>query len=344
MPLAGRAADRYGLPRLFVLALVAFAIGSILSGAAQTLDQLIAARVLQGIGAGAIVRSATAGASLLYEGDARARALGVVGACTFLGMAIGPFAGATVLQIFDFTAGIASSGSAGGLVASLFVPSWRWIFYFGAPLRACSRLMYRLGSGTAAGRRRPERGSLDVLGAGLFTAAIAGALLALSTPRRGTLECRRHAADGLLGPPLYAVIAVVMRQRWRSSGLRAAATRSSTSRRFRNRVVRERRAGQPADRLRPGHRDHRRGRVRGPRALRRPGRAAPGARVAGAVRSPSVRSRRASSLRLVGIVMLSLVGLGLGAGGLLCWPAWCRDSPLRVGGHRGEPCSGSASG
>ena len=106
MPLAGRAADRFGLPRLFMLALAAFAAGSILSGAAQTLDQLVAARVLQGIGGGAIVPLATAGASLLYQGDGRARALGLVGACTFLGMAIGPFAGATILQIFDFTAGI----------------------------------------------------------------------------------------------------------------------------------------------------------------------------------------------------------------------------------------------
>ncbi|MDQ3492374.1 MAG: MFS transporter, partial [Chloroflexota bacterium] len=38
MPLAGRAADRYGLPRLFILALAVFAVGSVLSGLAQTLD------------------------------------------------------------------------------------------------------------------------------------------------------------------------------------------------------------------------------------------------------------------------------------------------------------------
>jgi len=50
MPLAGRAADRFGLPRLFMLALGVFAAGAALSGVAQSLDQLIAARVIEGIG------------------------------------------------------------------------------------------------------------------------------------------------------------------------------------------------------------------------------------------------------------------------------------------------------
>ena len=94
MPLAGRAADRYRVPTLFSASLVVFAIGSVAAGAAQSLEWLIVARVVQGLGAGAIVPLATAGASHLYEGPHRARALGVVGALTFLGMAAGPFIGA----------------------------------------------------------------------------------------------------------------------------------------------------------------------------------------------------------------------------------------------------------
>lgn len=324
MPLAGRAADRYGLPRLFMLALAAFAAGSILSGASQTLDQLVAARVLQGIGGGAIVPLATAGASLLYQGDARARALGAVGACTFLGMAIGPFAGATVLQVFDFTAGIASSGSAGGLAASLFVPSWRWIFYFGAPGAVLALLF--VWAAAPQWPARPERGSLDGLGAGLFTAAIAGALLALSTLGEAPSSAAGTLADGLLGPPLYAVIAVVCGSlavvhfsRTRDPFLDLAA--------FRNRVFTSAvlvslltgyclataiiGAAVFVDRVRYAGADEQRV-VLGSLALA----TAIGALVSG------------FALRLVGIVILSIVGLALGAVGLVLLAGLVPDSPL----------------
>src|SRR5215208_5943524 len=54
MPLAGRAADRYGLAPLYVVSLALFAFGSFAAGTAQSLDALIAARVVQGLGAGAV--------------------------------------------------------------------------------------------------------------------------------------------------------------------------------------------------------------------------------------------------------------------------------------------------
>jgi len=54
MPLAGRAADRYSLAALYGLSLGAFAVGSLLCGAAQNLEWLIGARIVQGAGAGAI--------------------------------------------------------------------------------------------------------------------------------------------------------------------------------------------------------------------------------------------------------------------------------------------------
>ncbi len=178
MPLAGRAADRFGLPRLFALSLISFAIGSVLSGAAQTLDQLILARVFQGIGAGAIVPLATAGASYLFEGQARARALGVVGAFTFLGMAIGPVAGAFVLETYQLGPALASAGLAHSTLADLAVPAWRWIFYLGAPL-AILGLIY-LWAAAPSWPRPTRQGGLDLFGAGLFTATLATGLLALT--------------------------------------------------------------------------------------------------------------------------------------------------------------------
>ena len=112
MPLAGRAADRFGLPPLLLGALGIFAVGSLLSGAAGSLDVLIAARVVQGFGGGATLPLATAGASLLFGGSSRARALGAVSAANFLGMALGPFLGATVLEHFDLGPALVGAGHA----------------------------------------------------------------------------------------------------------------------------------------------------------------------------------------------------------------------------------------
>jgi MFS family permease len=178
MPLAGRAADRYGLPRLFAVSLVVFALGSVAAGAAQDLDGLIAARVVQGVGAGAIVPLATAGASHLFAGPARARALGVVGALTFLGMAVGPFAGAAVLEGIDLAPTLVRLGISETAAADLLTPAWRWVFYLGAPL-ALLALAYAWAA--APGWQVPDVPiGLDFLGAALFTTALAAGLIALT--------------------------------------------------------------------------------------------------------------------------------------------------------------------
>ncbi len=157
MPLAGRAADRFGLLPLFAVSLSVFAIGSLLAGAAASLELLIAARIVQGLGAGAVVPIATAGASQLFSGSTRARALGVVGAATFLGMAAGPFLGAAIIQALD----------------------WRWVFYLPVPL-AMLAAVYAWAAAPGRRAQPAQRTPLDVLGAGLFTAAVACALVALT--------------------------------------------------------------------------------------------------------------------------------------------------------------------
>src|SRR3990170_2461422 len=77
MPLAGRIADLWGARRLFLLALAAFTVGSALAGRAASLEELVAARIVQAAGGGALVPVATAAASHLFDGTARPRALGV---------------------------------------------------------------------------------------------------------------------------------------------------------------------------------------------------------------------------------------------------------------------------
>ncbi len=205
MPLAGRAADRFGLPLLTGVSLAVFAVGSALSGAAQSLDALIAARVLQGIGGGAIVPLATAGASHLYDTPAgRARALGIVGALTFLGMAIGPFAGATILEAMEMGPGLRAAGQTGTALFEFGVPAWRWIFYVSVPL-AILAIVYIWAA--APGWKVPRAKSrLDVLGAGLFTTALAFGLLALTTIDQ---QPAADAPPSLITPLTLGIVAVV---------------------------------------------------------------------------------------------------------------------------------------
>src|SRR6187200_1280884 len=135
MPLAGRLADLWGARRLFIGALVVFTVGSTLAGAAQTLDQLIAARLVQAVGGGVLVPVGTAAAAHLFDGPARPRALGVVGALTFLGMAAGPVLGAAILGSVHPAVALERLGVAlGSALIDLLAPAWRWVFYVNVPV------------------------------------------------------------------------------------------------------------------------------------------------------------------------------------------------------------------
>ena len=165
--------------------------GSVLSGAAQTLDQLVAARVLQGIGGGAIVPLATAGASLLYQGNGRGRGRSAWSArCTFLGMAIGPFAGRDGAPGLRLSPGVrgqrlqpaareqsSSRPGAGSSTSARRSPWWR----------CCSS-----GPPPRSGRARPNADRLDALGAGLFTRQSRAGCW--RSPRSARRPWRRHDA------------------------------------------------------------------------------------------------------------------------------------------------------
>jgi MFS family permease len=178
MPLAGRLADQWGTRRLFLGALVFFTLGSLLAGSAGSMNGLIVGRVVQALGGGALVPVATAAASHLYEGHARPRALGIIGALTFLGMAAGPFLGAAILGTFRPEAALARFGILGGPLLALFAPAWRWVFYVNVPIGIVA---LALGWAAMAGWDTPRtRARLDLAGAFLFTLAVGAILLGVT--------------------------------------------------------------------------------------------------------------------------------------------------------------------
>jgi EmrB/QacA subfamily drug resistance transporter len=155
VPLYGKLADLYGRRRVYHIAVVLFLLGSALSGAARTLDQLIVFRALQGIGAGGVQPIAITLAGDLFSLEERGRIQGffsgVWGAASLLGPPLG------------------------GLITDAL--SWRWIFYLNVPLGLASMLILeRYLKESHAPHQRAGR--LDVAGSLLLTVSITALLVA----------------------------------------------------------------------------------------------------------------------------------------------------------------------
>nr|WP_238540935.1 MFS transporter [Herbaspirillum sp. YR522] len=95
----GALADRYGARRLYLLGLSLFVLASLLCGAAPNGPFLIAARLLQGLGAAFFMPSSLSLLTHVYEDDrVRARMLGVWSATVGLAAAIGPLVGGVLIS------------------------------------------------------------------------------------------------------------------------------------------------------------------------------------------------------------------------------------------------------
>jgi len=177
MPLAGQLADRHGVRRVFLGGLVIFVAGSILAGRATGLGDLVASRLVQAIGGGSLVPAATAAASHLFSGAARPRALGAVGALTFLGMAAGPFTGAWIMQSIHPAAALTAAGIQGPLFDALAAP-WRYVFYLNVPIGIA---LLAVGWAATAGWSLPrQQGRLDLPGALAASIGLAALLLGIT--------------------------------------------------------------------------------------------------------------------------------------------------------------------
>ncbi len=153
---AGRNADRLGRRRVFFIGLAVFTVGSALCGVAPSLLLLVAGRVAQGCGA-ALLLPASLGLLLeVYPGDSRSQAVALWAGVGALAVATGPSLGAALI-------------SAGG---------WRWAFFVNLPVGVAAAV---LGQRFLPGDRPASTGRTpDHLGLVLITAALAGAVLAIS--------------------------------------------------------------------------------------------------------------------------------------------------------------------
>ncbi|HEY4096976.1 MAG TPA: MDR family MFS transporter [Baekduia sp.] len=163
IPLTGWMAERFGPRRVWMTAVSAFVLTSVLCGAAWSADSLIAFRVLQGLAGGMIMPIGMITLAQAAGPKRMGAVMSVVGVPMLLGPVVGPVIG-------------------GLLIDDL---SWRWIFYVNVPVGAVGLVLaYKLlpttravGHASEAGHATPP---LDKLGLLLLSPGVAAVIFGLS--------------------------------------------------------------------------------------------------------------------------------------------------------------------
>jgi EmrB/QacA subfamily drug resistance transporter len=147
----GRAGDRFGHKTTFLLGLTIFTLASVGCGISQTQGQIVAARIVQGLGAGLFFPAISATIQHAFTGAARSKAFGVLGAVIGMSTAMGPLLGGVIIAV---------AGTREG---------WRWVFLVNLFIGAAAIPMAAWLLPRAATRTR--RG-FDPVGLGLLTAGL----------------------------------------------------------------------------------------------------------------------------------------------------------------------------
>jgi EmrB/QacA subfamily drug resistance transporter len=156
-PIYGKLSDIYGRRRLLIACIAIFIVTSMLCGWAQSLNQLIWFRALQGLGGGGLMALTQAAIADVVSPRERGRYQGYISAVWALTSVSGPIVGGFMIQAL----------------------SWRWIFWINLPIGAaamwaCHKSLRRLLPPVLSGMPR-----LDIIGMLLLSGAITALLLAL---------------------------------------------------------------------------------------------------------------------------------------------------------------------
>ena len=154
----GKLADTIGFKRIFLIGLLVFTAGSILSGLATDIGMLIAFRGLQGVGGSIMAALTLAMVSHYLPAESKGKGLGLVSTFMALGIALGPVIGGLLTQFL----------------------SWRWIFFVNVPICIIATIMGLKFIPADSATDKKHSGGFDIPGAGLFFATVFCFLLALN--------------------------------------------------------------------------------------------------------------------------------------------------------------------
>ncbi len=161
VPLAGKLSDMYGRRPILMAGVATFTLASLLSGGAQSIEWLVAARALQGIGGGMIMANAFTIIGDLFEPRERGKWQGFIGAVFGISSVIGPLLGGWLTDGQQIL-GVSTD--------------WRWTFFINIPVGIISFfIISRYCPTTSHGsQHRP-----DYKGAVFITIALANLILAV---------------------------------------------------------------------------------------------------------------------------------------------------------------------
>ena len=156
IPISGRLADIFGRRIFFVLGLAIFMIGSIPAGLSQSMNQLIAARAVMGVGGGILMATSFAAVADLFPPGERGRYIGLIGLVYGLSSVIGP-------------------PLAGFITDAL---SWNWVFLMNVP--AGIPVLWLLARTFPRIAPKDEKQRLDYPGMVALALAVSSLMIALS--------------------------------------------------------------------------------------------------------------------------------------------------------------------
>ncbi len=144
IPICGKLSDLFGRKPIMLFGIVIFLIGSALSGAAQNMEQLIAFRAFQGLGAAALEPMAITIIGDLFPPRERGKWQGIGGSSYGLAAIVGPLAGGWITDNV----------------------SWRWVFYINLPIGLLAMLVLVFLMPTL--RHKVGQVNIDYIGAGML--------------------------------------------------------------------------------------------------------------------------------------------------------------------------------
>jgi EmrB/QacA subfamily drug resistance transporter len=185
-PATGWLADRFGRRSTFLGSLALFTLGSLLSGLSADLPQLVLARIVQGVGGGAIF---PVGMAMIYEQFPPGRRGMAMGVWT-LGIALAPALGPTL----------------GGVIVTEL--GWRWLFMVNVPIGIIGIIV---GARMLTMQGFREVRPFDAIGFGLITVGLAAILVAVSQAHEWGVTA--PSTVGLLALGLVLLVAFVVQER-----------------------------------------------------------------------------------------------------------------------------------
>jgi EmrB/QacA subfamily drug resistance transporter len=189
VPIYGKLSDLFGRKPIFLFGVVVFLIGSALSGASQSMNQLIAFRALQGVGAGALMPIAIAIVGDLFTPRERGKWQGLTGGVWGISAIIGPTLGGWITQN----------------------ASWRWVFYVNLPIGIAALLVLIFLMPTLRGRAKDV--SIDYVGAALLVLGTVPLLLGF-TFAGSQYDWLSPQIIGLFAGAFVALVSFIIYEAW----------------------------------------------------------------------------------------------------------------------------------